>query len=126
MRPFHLQPPLRQSSIEIRLELLDREHGCFYGAGVMASRKASATACSITVPPTLRQYTPRPLTRSLPASPGVPPKVSGCLVITALGIAARLFCSALVVAGRSGLLAVAHGLQFVEQRVQAFWVNIRG
>ena len=31
-------------------------------AGVMAWRKASATACSITIPPTLRQYTPRPLT----------------------------------------------------------------
>jgi hypothetical protein len=30
-RPFHFQPPLRQSSIVIGLELLGREHGCFCG-----------------------------------------------------------------------------------------------
>ena len=42
-------------------------HTASTAAGVTASRKALATACSIAIPPTLRQYTPRPSTMSLPA-----------------------------------------------------------
>ena len=66
--PFYFQPPLRQSRIVVGLELLDREHGRFDGGRRDGFEKGVGHGLlDQPVPPTLRQYTPRPFTRSLPA-----------------------------------------------------------